>query len=677
VFVPGFLRPRDTLSDGEVQSGLKWLTREGTASMGYEAITSGGFMAAFAIALGANNTQIGILASLPFLTQPLRIPAVILIERIRNRKLISLLAAIFAQSIWIPIALIPLLIDSPSSVAVFALMAGVAIRSLITPFWSSAWMGWMKDLVPAEIRGRYFARRLAWASAVGMILGLGGAVFVDYWTGRDLDPADAALGYTYVLLVGALLLGISVPFFISKMPEPKMQVDLFDRRSMLASLSEPVKDSNFRQLLIFQSSWALVMNLAIPFFAVYMIKVLGLSVTVVMLLTAVSQISNILFLRVWGGMVDRLGNKVIIRVSSSLYLLVLLGWTFTSMPDRHALTIPMLVAFHILAGIASAGLNVANGTVAMKLARSGHETAYLAAASLAVNFGAGVGPLIGGQFADYFNSRSFKVSLDFISSGEVTGFSPFYLTGFDFLFAIAFVLGVIVLGQLRTVREEGEVDQRQVIDELLAPWRGLSRPMSSVPGFGLISQYPLTYLTRAPIPGFDVAIGVTAYQIADAAGVATRATLRSRTVATRLRVDIAHTVHQMLVATEHAGEHAGEVSRYTVRGAIHAAADASAEMIHVIEAAGYGVMRAVDHLGSDPAAALYGFGYGVAQAASEGDIDPELASEMMNEVAEGMVQSIDDIDAAEARDYIENGMIAAREELEFDSEPGPGSGENG
>jgi len=64
-------RPKPTLSDQELDRGLRMVTWEGMASLGFFSITTSGFLAAFALALGANNFQIGIIAAIPFITQPL------------------------------------------------------------------------------------------------------------------------------------------------------------------------------------------------------------------------------------------------------------------------------------------------------------------------------------------------------------------------------------------------------------------------------------------------------------------------------------------------------------------------------------------------------------------------------------------------------------------------------
>ena len=52
-------------------------------------------------------------------------------------------------------------------------------------------------------------------------------------------------------------------------------------RSAFAVLAEPLRDRNFSQLVRFLFVWSLTSNLAIPFFAVYMLSELGLSLPAV------------------------------------------------------------------------------------------------------------------------------------------------------------------------------------------------------------------------------------------------------------------------------------------------------------------------------------------------------------------------------------------------------------
>jgi MFS family permease len=180
------------------------------------------------------------------------------------------------------------------------------------------------------------------------------------------------------------------------MPEPLMPPLSGAQPSLTRTLATPVRDWNFRQLVNFLFFWGFASNLAIPFFNIYMLQRLEFSLLTVIALNTLSQITNVLFLRVWGPITDQFGSKVILSICVSLSLLVILGWTFTTQPDQYFLTIPLVVILQIFAGIAAAGVNLTIGTIGLKLAPQGEATSYMAVASLATNLGVGLGPLAGG-----------------------------------------------------------------------------------------------------------------------------------------------------------------------------------------------------------------------------------------------------------------------------------------
>lgn len=602
--------------------------------MGLDALTTGGFMAAFALALGANNFQIGLLAALPFILQPLQIPAIILVEKFQMRKPQAFITTLVSHMIWLPIAAIPFIIDAPGNNAVMLLLVLVFVRSAITPFSNAPWMSWLRDLVPPDIRGRFFGRRLAYATAVGMVLGISGALFADYWRNRPgLDDSAVAQGFAYPILFGALTLGLLSIFFIARMPEPRMPAPVGEKRSLVSVVGAPFRDTNFRKLVRFQMFTTLAMHLSIPFLAVYMIQVIGLPISAVMALTALSQLSNILFLGPWGNMVDRFGAKSVLGASSSLYFLVILGWAFTTLPDRYFLTIPLLILLHILAGIATAGLNVTNGTIAMKLSPAGQATSYMSASSLAISLGAGIAPLVGGQFVDFFDTRSLAISIEFISSGNVTKFSPFFLTGFDFLFAISFLLGLVFLGFLAAVKEEGEASREDVMNELLMPARSLTRQVSSVPGMGSLAVYPLGYVSRAPVPGLDIALGVTSYQIAETVRGATRAAATGRDVSSKVVDAVERSVDEIRSSTELAGDQVADLARNVVRGAVQATSEIPGESSEIVGNAVRGLLRSLRGSRRQSERAAHGVGIGLADAAAKSD---STLDELVHKVIESV-----------------------------------------
>ncbi len=512
-----YLQPQAVISEQQLTAGLRWLTWEGVVSMGFSSIIGSGFLAAFALALGASNFQIGLLAATPTITQILQIAAIFLIEKFRRRKVITILTWIWAQLLWFPIAVIPFLVPVPSSQAVSLLLGMMIVRGLLGSITNCGWNAWISDLVPKKILGNFFAQRTILSTISTVVFGLGGAFFVDYWTGRSTG-ANAIQGYGYVIACGAFFMGLASPLFMSFMPEPLMQSPA-ERIPLLQNITAPLKDRNFKWLLGFLFFWSFASNLALPFFSVYMLQNIGLSVSTVIALYILSQSFSIIFLRVWGSLIDRFGCKVILSLCASLYLLVILGWIFTLMPGKYFLTIPLLITLHIFAGIASAGVGLATSTIGLKLAPRSRATSYLSGTSLALNIGAGLGPVVGGILADFFSQRQFGLTLTWTDPAHSMQIQALNVTGLSFLFAIALFLGLLTLSILANLREEGEASREVVLETLMNPMRELYRPVSSPFPYNLGNGSLYRYIMRIPLPGLDVALSVVVYQIADIARV--------------------------------------------------------------------------------------------------------------------------------------------------------------
>lgn len=634
--LPAALKPKPVLSEREVERGLKWWTREGTAALGFWSITTSGFLAGYALAVGCNNLQIGILASLPLITQPMQLLFIPLVERVRWRKAISLFTWVPAQLLWLPMALIPFFLDVPSPEAVALLLAIMAVRGVFVAALTCAWNSWIRDLVPQTVLGSAFAKRQARASLAGLAFGLAAALFVDFWRGETSGETEV-LGYTYALLFGIVFLGMASPIFMMKMPEPLMDSPPGSRPSIWSTIVTPFQDSNFRHLLAFLFMWGLALNLAIPFFAVYMLQRLDLPLSAVIGFSVLSQVFNIWFLQVWGGLADRFGIKVILSLSASLYLLVILGWTFTTLPEKYWLTIPLLVILHMLAGIASAGVTLGTGTIGMKLAPQGQATSYLAVAAIALSLGAGLGPLFGGYFADYFSDRTLSLNWTWQDPTHAVDLPALHLTGFDFLFGIAFLVGALTLNILLALREEGEVGRDVVLQELFSPGRQFSRPMSTVPGLNFLGQFPYGYLRRLPIPGLDVAVGVTAYQIAQTAKAATVAAIQSGHTTRKMTRALQDNLAEFgKTSADQSPAHRFEITRQAMRGSIHALDEIAGDIGELSRWVSRGLIRTMRWGQTDVRDVFKGIGYGAVQGASEVGADPGEAAREVIETAKRM-----------------------------------------
>jgi hypothetical protein len=105
------------LTDEQVQSGLRYVIKDGIASQAMGILTGGAFLVAFAIKLGASNLTIGLLAAIGPLSQLLQLPSILLVEKIRNRRAI-VVAAAFGRMCWLVVALIPFIFGAQIGLAI-------------------------------------------------------------------------------------------------------------------------------------------------------------------------------------------------------------------------------------------------------------------------------------------------------------------------------------------------------------------------------------------------------------------------------------------------------------------------------------------------------------------------------------------------------------------------------
>ena len=611
----GPFRPRAELTEEERAGGLRATTRQAVSASAADGFASGGFLVAFALAMGANNTQIGIMTALPFLMQLLQVLALFVVERTGLRKAFAVGAYFVAYAAWVLVAMVPFALSVPHAGAVTTLLALVAVRGAALAFVTTGWNSWLQDLVPRESLGAFFALRLRMATIAAAVSSMAAAAYIDFWKG-SVAAEDVIFGYSIAILFGAVLLGWPAVGFMARIPEPRMARPEGPRRSLRETLSTPFSDPGYRPLINFMFLWNFAAQLALPFFAVYMLERLELPLSLVVGLTVASQLANVVFLRVWGPMVDQLGSKVVLSVSTSLFFLVVLGWTFTTLPDRHALTVPLLVVLHLFIGVAGAGVNISTTTIRMKMAPRAQATSYLTAATLAASIGAGTSPLLGGLFADFFSVRHLQVAFEWVSPARTVEFPAVFLTGFDFLFAVAFVMGLVTLRVLATIREEGEVDQQVVMDTLMAQTRDNLRVLNTVPGLAMASRVPEATVRFVPrFAGLDVAAGVTAYQAAVSVRDAVITVSRGRQAARSVSGLVSRAASQAARQVGDLGAHGAGLAVGATSGAVHAALESGMALDRAARQSAAAVLEGL--AGSDVRAAdaLWGAGYGSVRAA--------------------------------------------------------------
>lgn len=491
------LRPQTQITPADVDRGKRALIHDGAWSNVVGALTSGVLLVGFALQLGASDQLIGVLAAIPFVTQLAQLPAIRLIAAIRRRKAITLIATTSGRALFALIALLPFLPDR--DVALALLIGGQFAACALGAIGGCGWNSWMHDLLPKQGLGDFFARRLVWSTAMGMAASLLGGWLIDHATGL-FGPGRTIYAYSLISLLGAMA-GFASSWWLTRVPEPQMRApDPAKRPALFAMLRGPLRDQNFRRLIIFMVAWNFATNLAAPFIPVYIVQQLGYDLGFVVLLSVLSQLTNVMTLHWWGPIADRFSTKSVLVVAAPVFLACIFALPYTHTPEAHALTVPMLIVLHMLMGGAAAGVGLGTGTIGLKLANQEDATAYLAALGLFAALAAGIAPIIGGALSEWFADKELTFLIHWRMGDEATELVALRLRHWDFFFALAFLLGLFAIVRLDKIREAGEIDQREVVREFMLEAQRSIRNLSTVSGLRVLTRAPFGRLANTSLP---------------------------------------------------------------------------------------------------------------------------------------------------------------------------------
>jgi MFS family permease len=484
------LAPQDTVTPAEREAGLRLLAIEAAFSGGTVALTSGVVVSAFALHLGASNVWIGVLASAPFLTQLLQVPAILVVERLRGRKRIAVVTSIFGRLMLLVMA----------ATAFFAGLGPLLVFLLaqyilcgLSAFGGCAWNAWLRDLAPENRLGQVFARRTAWSAAATLAIGIAAALIIKRTPDGSLQRSAAFAG---MFVVGCIS-GLVSAAIVARMPEPRMPPG-GERLGLIELLRVPLADQNFTQLMVFVSSWQFAVNFATPFFTVFIVQQLGFDVSLVLVLGAVSQLANLVALSTWGRLIDRYSNKSVLLVAAPGYIVGIVAMIGASQSGNQTFVLVWLAILHVVMGAAVAGVTLASTNIALKLSPKGSATAYVATNALATALAAGLAPVIGGLLADFFASRQLELLLRWTSPNGTLRL-PLLLSHWDFYFLLAGLLGLYAVHRLTLVTEQGEIARGEMIGEVLALARRSVRNVSSIGGLRAATELPASFVRDARV----------------------------------------------------------------------------------------------------------------------------------------------------------------------------------
>ncbi|MBU1136200.1 MAG: MFS transporter [Nanoarchaeota archaeon] len=398
----------------EKDNSMKLSIKEG----GFASIMSGlgdSYIIPFALALNSSNFQIGLLKSFSSLFPPLsQIFGSKLIEKYPRKKIIVFYVALQAL-MWIPILLLSFLFmkniffDYLPYFLILFYTFNVIFGAIAGP----AWFSLLGDIVPENIRGRYFGKRNRITGTIALISTLIGAFLLDFFKTKGI----ILIGFSILFSIAGIARLISVYFF-EKHYEPKFKLDGKYYFSFLSFL-KGIKKYNFSRFSLFVAIMHFSVVIAGPFFSVYMLKELNFSYVTFMGVSLSASLFSLIMMPIWGKFSDKYGRKEVLIISSVLISIMPLLWFYSSSP--YYLIFPMAISGIGWAGFNLSAFNFIYDSVSIR--RRGLCVAYY---NLLIGIGLFLGAGLGGiilKFLPLLNLNINSFLILFLVSGVLRGLS--------------------------------------------------------------------------------------------------------------------------------------------------------------------------------------------------------------------------------------------------------------
>lgn len=342
--------PDDNLSADHIEKTKRYSIIDGS---GYNVMVGFGeqYVIPFALRLGASNSEVAILSSVPtFLGTLFQLFGAKLTDIFKSRKKLLVFFASFQALILFPLFLLPLLTRSILLLTMFFSLFMI-FSNIVVPAWTSM----IGDIVKDDARSSYFARRnRITLSVLVFALIMAGLILnhfseINVWLGFGILFSIAVFGRIVSLI------------FLFKHFEPR-KTPVGATRLSFIEFTQHMRRSDFGNFVIFRISIAFCAMIAVPFFSVYMLKDLGFSYIQYSSVILIPVLIKALSAPYWGRLSSRFGNRNVMYITAILITLIPVLWFLSGyfFSDNALIVFLGILLAEAISGFAWGGFELVN-----------------------------------------------------------------------------------------------------------------------------------------------------------------------------------------------------------------------------------------------------------------------------------------------------------------------------
>lgn len=402
-------------SESESRRSLRMSLIEGIPASIIGNLLGGPLQTVYLTYLGFTAFHIGIVMAIPYLALLVQVFIAFAMQKWHNRRLYVTLFATVNRALWVGTGLIPLFFPEDAWTPIY--IALWLISQIAAQAAGVIWTTLMADVVPAQIRGKYFGIRntIHWFVVSATLL-IGGQI---------MEWLPGARGFTVLFAVSAACV-VWNSWTLSRYPNPPFQPSESGRS--LKMLSRPFADRRFIAATIFISVFILLQNVVVPLFSYVMLEIVNLRTGEVTMIIMLQNIVMMVSYYYWGVLNSRFATNKLLLWTFPLIAAACALWA--GMAIMPALLVLVLV--HAVLGFGLAGYNLLAFNFLIGDTPASERPIYIAVFSALTGLAGFAGPTLGGWLYDLAESGP-----EWLQSYGITTFAGLSMLALGALFAPA------------------------------------------------------------------------------------------------------------------------------------------------------------------------------------------------------------------------------------------------
>ena len=307
-------------------------------------LVAGAYLARLTSSIGIPDHITGILSSITSLGCTFQLIAILWASKRKVKKTVILLHSL-NHLLFTLIYVVPffdLTTEQKTIIFLVFLLGGSMFRNMVTPLK----LNWFMSMVDDNKRGRFTANK--------EIISLVGGIVFTFIMGNMSDRLEEAGKIMESFIVcGITLFVLTLLHIYTMVASREKEVEAKDRLPLKQMLKSLTTDMSFLKIVMVSVLWSMATHFSTPFNGTYSIKELGLSMTMISIVTAIQSTSRALFSRPLGKYADKYTFAKMLNICFIVELFAFALNIFT-IPENGKL---LYTAFHVLYAVGLAGIN--------------------------------------------------------------------------------------------------------------------------------------------------------------------------------------------------------------------------------------------------------------------------------------------------------------------------------